>query len=157
MVQAITELKARGLRVVLYPFVVMDIPTGNSLPNPYSNNAATVGQPAFPWRGRITCAPAPGYAGTVDKTAAATPSQIDAFFGTAMPAHFEAWNGNTIPYKRSERMVVSALHPALRQGCRRGGRRRWLPDRLEMVALNRVRSGASTFPAVSHGLRSPRT
>ena len=30
----IAELKARGLKVTLYPFVMMDIPAGNTLPDP---------------------------------------------------------------------------------------------------------------------------
>lgn len=68
-----------GLRVVFYPFVLMDVPADNTLPNPYSDNAAEVGQAAFPWRGRITCSPAPGYVGTADKTAAAK-TQIDAWY-----------------------------------------------------------------------------
>src|SRR4029079_18719225 len=80
VVQAITELKARGFRVVLYPFVMMDVPAGNGLPNPYSDNADTDGQPSFPGRGRITGPPAPGYPGTVDQTGAAA-SQVDSFFG----------------------------------------------------------------------------
>ena len=41
---AIADLKARGLGVTLYPIVLMDIPEGNPL-----------GQPAYPWRGRISC------------------------------------------------------------------------------------------------------
>ncbi|MDR3496241.1 MAG: glycoside hydrolase/phage tail family protein [Ancalomicrobiaceae bacterium] len=87
--EAIAELKRRGLRVVFYPFVMMDIPPGNALPNPYSANAATTGQSAFPWRGRITCSPAPGYTGTVDKTSAAS-TQIAAFFASynAMVTHY---------------------------------------------------------------------
>jgi hypothetical protein len=84
VVQAIKEMKARGLRVTFYPFILMDVPPGNTLPNPYSDNAAETGQPAFPWRGRITCSPAAGYAGTVDKTATAA-SQVAAFFGAPRP------------------------------------------------------------------------
>ncbi|CUA90595.1 Putative phage tail protein/GTA TIM-barrel-like domain [Chelatococcus sambhunathii] len=149
VVQAITELKARGFRVVLYPFVMMDIPAGNGLTNPYSDNAAASGQPVFPWRGRITCSPAPGYAGTVDKTAAAA-SQIDAFFGAAAPSDFGAWNGDTIPYSGpnewSYRRFI--LHYA-KLAVAAGGVDAFLIGS-EMVALNRVRSGASTFPAVSH-------
>jgi hypothetical protein len=38
-----------------------------------------LGQPAFPWRGRITCSPAAGHAGSVDKTAAAG-DQVAALF-----------------------------------------------------------------------------
>ncbi|MCX7900075.1 MAG: hypothetical protein N2444_08350, partial [Methylocystis sp.] len=48
VVAAIADLKARGLKVVFYPFVMMDVPPGNTLPNPYTGFA---GQPAFPWRG----------------------------------------------------------------------------------------------------------
>jgi hypothetical protein len=72
----IAELKARGLKVTLYPFVMMDISAGNALPDPWTGAAS---QPAYPWRGRITCDPAPGQAGSPDGTAAAA-AQVDAFF-----------------------------------------------------------------------------
>ncbi len=85
--QAIREMKARGLRVTFYPFILMDVPSGNALPNPYSDNASETGQPTFPWRGRITCSPAAGYAGTVDQTASAA-SQVSAMFGSATPGDF---------------------------------------------------------------------
>ncbi|MBX6329975.1 MAG: glycoside hydrolase/phage tail family protein, partial [Pseudolabrys sp.] len=78
VVRAIRDLKARGLSVVFYPFLFMDIPSGNALPDPWTGGT---GQPAYPWRGRITCDPAPGQPGTVDQTAAAA-SQVAAFFGT---------------------------------------------------------------------------
>ena len=54
VLQAIAELKRRGLKVTLYPFILMDTPN-------------------YPWRGRITCE-----AGT-DGTASAT-TQVGAFF-----------------------------------------------------------------------------
>ena len=92
VVQAIQEMKARGLRVTFYPFILMDVPPGNTLPNPYSDNAAEAGQPAFPWRGRITCSPAAGYAGTVDKTTTAA-DQVAAFFGAAQPGDFAVTSG----------------------------------------------------------------
>src|SRR5690606_1789507 len=60
VIRAIRDLKARGLRAVFYPFVLMDIAEGNALPDPWSGGT---GQPAYPWRGRITCDPAPGRAG----------------------------------------------------------------------------------------------
>jgi len=74
--QAIADLKARGLSVMLCPFLFMDIPAGNTLTDPYTG---AVGQGAYPWRGRITCDPAPGASGSPDKTSAAA-TQIDAFF-----------------------------------------------------------------------------
>ncbi len=48
--QAIASLKARGYHVTLYPFLLMDIPAGNGLPDPHGGEE----QAAFPWRGRIT-------------------------------------------------------------------------------------------------------
>jgi hypothetical protein len=72
----IAHLKGRGLKVTLYPFVMMDIPAGNALTDPWTGAAS---QPPHPWRGRITCDPAPGQPGSPDGTAAAA-DQIDAFF-----------------------------------------------------------------------------
>ena len=40
VVQAIQEMKTRALRVTFYPFILMDVPPGNTLPNPYSNLAS---------------------------------------------------------------------------------------------------------------------
>ena len=57
--------KARGLAVTLTPFIFMDVPAGNALPDPYTGGAA---QPAYPWRGRITVSPAAGQPGSPDKT-----------------------------------------------------------------------------------------
>ena len=44
VVRAVRDLKARGYAVVFYPFVFMDVPAGNALPNPYGGT----GQPAHP-------------------------------------------------------------------------------------------------------------
>src|SRR3954454_19367093 len=77
VIPLIQDLKARGLEVVLYPFVMMDVPAGNSLSDPWTGNAA---QPAYPWRGRITCDPAPARPGSADGTPAAA-AQVEAFFG----------------------------------------------------------------------------
>ncbi len=97
VIECIRELKRRGFTVVLLPFIMMDIATNNALPNPYSDNAATNGQSAYPWRGRITVSPAAGFAGTVDKTAAAK-TQIDAFVGAAAVADFAGSSGSTVDY-----------------------------------------------------------
>ncbi len=51
VVAAIQDLKGRGLEVCLTPFILMDIPAGNTLPDPYGGG---IGQPAYSWRGRIT-------------------------------------------------------------------------------------------------------
>ena len=86
---AIADLRARGLSVTLYPMILMDVAAGNTLPDPYTGAA---GQPAYPWRGRITCSPAPGQAGTPDQTAGiATP--LAAFVGAAAAGDFSVAGG----------------------------------------------------------------
>ncbi|MEP0509794.1 MAG: host specificity protein, partial [Aurantimonas coralicida] len=74
--RAIADLKARGLAVTYYPFVLMDVPPGNGLPDPYGAGE----QAAFPWRGRMTLDLEPGRAGSTDGTAAAR-AVIAAFLG----------------------------------------------------------------------------
>lgn len=118
---AIDDLRARGLSVVFYPFVMMDIPPGNALPDPYSG---TSGQPAFPWRGRITCDPAPGHAGSPDKTADAA-TQINGF---------------------AARYRSFILHYA--NLCRASGLDAFLIGS-EFVGLTQVRSGPGQYPFVS--------
>lgn len=81
VIEAIRDLKARGLKVVLYPFVLMDVPPGNGLPDPYGGAE----QARLPWRGRITCIPAPGLPGTPDRSAAIR-DDIAALCGAASPA-----------------------------------------------------------------------
>lgn len=78
VISAIKDLKSRGLKVTLNPFILVDVPSDNLLPDPYSENL----QPAYPWRGRITCYPAISRENTADKTSEAR-SQIDHFVGTS--------------------------------------------------------------------------
>ena len=147
VVQAIQEMKARGLRVTFYPFILMDVPPGNTLPNPYSDNAAEIGQPAFPWRGRITCSPAAGFAGTVDKTATAA-SQVAALFGAATPANFSV-SGQSVSWTGADgdwglrRMVLHYAHLCAAAG----GVDAFLIGS-EMPGLTTIRSDASSYPAV---------
>ncbi len=124
--QLIHELKARGLRVTLYPFVMMDIAPGNALPDPWTGAAS---QPAYPWRGRITCDPAPGRPGSPQGSAAAA-SQVAAFFTGG------DWN-----YRR---MVLHYARLA-----RDAGGVDALLIGSELKALTRVRSGSGVYPAVS--------
>ncbi|PTV93697.1 putative tail protein [Rhodobacter aestuarii] len=148
VVEAIREMKARGLRVTFYPFLLMDVPPGNTLPDPYSDNAATLGQPSFPWRGRITCSPAAGSAGTVDKTAAAA-TQVSSFFGTATPAQFSP-SGDTVTFTGApsdwglRRMVLHYAHLCAVAG----GVDAFLIGS-EMRGLTTIRSGANAYPAVT--------
>jgi hypothetical protein len=147
VVEAIVELKSRGWRVLFYPFLFMDVPAGNTLPNPYTDNAATDGQPAYPWRGRITPSPAPGYAGSADKTSA-TATQISAFFGSAVAADYSVsgtsvhWSGGSDWGYR--RMV---LHYA--KLCEAAGGVDGFLIGSELRGLTQARSDATTYPAVA--------
>ncbi len=144
VVRAIQDMHARGLQVMFYPFVMMDVPSGNSLPNPYGGS----GQPAYPWRGRITGSVAPGLAGTVDKTAAAAATQVAAFVGAATPAQFSA-SGLTVSYSGpaewSYRRMV--LHYA--KLCALAGGVEAFLIGSELRGLTTLRSAAGVFPFVN--------
>ncbi|MGM0583798.1 MAG: baseplate multidomain protein megatron [Pseudomonadota bacterium] len=147
VVQAIRELKARGKRVTFYPFILMDVPAENDLPNPYSDEAAEVGQPAHPWRGRITCSPAAGYAGSVDKTEVAG-DQVAAFFGAATPGDFAvsgeavSWTGPAGDWGL-RRMILHYAHL-----CAAAGGVDAFLVASELRGLTWIRDGAESYPAV---------
>jgi hypothetical protein len=124
VVQAIRALKARGFHVTLYPFVLMDIPAGNGLPDPHGGAE----QAAFPWRGRIACHPAPGRPGSPDGSATAA-AQVSAFFGGA-----EGYRA----------FVLHCADVALEAGGVDG-----FLIGTELVGLTRVRGAAGDYPAVA--------
>ena len=92
MFAAIQAIRARGLKVVFYPFILMDIPAGNGLEDPYGGAE----QVPFPWRGRITVAPAPGREGSPDGTAAVD-GAVASIVGAAAPGDFAA-AGDVVVY-----------------------------------------------------------
>ncbi len=118
---AIADLKARGLKVTLYPLMMMDVPAGNSLPDPHGPGS----QPAYPWRGRVTCYPAPGRPGSPDGSAAAA-AQVAAFVPgyRAMVLHYA---GLAVAAGGVDALLIGS----------------------EMVALTGVRGAADSFPFVS--------
>jgi len=126
IVHLIAELKARGLKVTFYPFVVMDIAAGNTLPDPWTGAAS---QPAYPWRGRIICDPAPGRAGSPQGTAEAA-AQIDAFFDGGI------WNYRRMVLHYAQLVMTAGGVDAFLIGS-------------ELRGLTRVRSGSGVYPAVT--------
>lgn len=143
VIAAIRDLKARGLKVALHPFVLMDIPATNATPDPWNGAAA---QPAFPWRGRITCDPAPGRAGSPEGTAGLA-SQIEALVGTASAADF-ALAGDAVVYSGPEewsfrRMV---LHHAMLAKAAGGVETFILAS--ELVGLTHLADGNGDYPFV---------
>ncbi|SFI61183.1 baseplate multidomain protein megatron [Aerobium aerolatum] len=137
VIECIAELKRRGLRVMLYPFLMMDIAPDNSLPNPYGGAS----QPPYPWRGRITCE-----AGN-DKSGAAR-SEVNAFSGTAQVGHFSV-AGEEVSYSGPandwgyRRLVLHYAHLAVAAGGVDG----FLLGS-EMRGLTALRDGANAFPFV---------
>ncbi|WP_295696519.1 glycoside hydrolase/phage tail family protein [uncultured Maricaulis sp.] len=81
VIALIGQLRARGYRVTLYPFILMDIPAGNGLADPDGGS----GQPAYPWRGRIR------------PEAGSVAPQVSAFMGSAQASDFSV-SGATITY-----------------------------------------------------------
>lgn len=93
VIEAIRGVKEKGQEVMFYPFILMDQVAGNTLPDPYGGIS---GQPALPWRGRITLSTAPGQSASPDRTAAAT-AEVAAFFGLAQASDFTV-SGETVSY-----------------------------------------------------------
>ncbi|KQT54243.1 hypothetical protein ASG43_01030 [Aureimonas sp. Leaf454] len=137
VVRAIQDLKARGLKVTLSPFLLMDVPADNALADPYGG----LRQAAYPWRGRMTAA-----AG-VDRTQA-TRADIAAFVGTASPHHFST-RGGTVRFSGPagewslRRMVLHQAHLAVLAG----GVDAFVIAS-EMRGLTRLRDSSDAFPFV---------
>ena len=144
VIEAILDLMARGLSPVLSPFVLMDIPSANVLPDPYS---AAQTQAAYPWRGRITVTPSAGRPNTIDKTAAAATS-IATFVGAAQPSDFALQDGTVIytgPAEFSFRRFI--LHHAMLAKAAGGVDAFVLCS--ELRGLTQVRSSSDAFPFVA--------
>ncbi|MBS8258754.1 hypothetical protein DYI23_00860 [Roseibium polysiphoniae] len=131
VIAAIKDLKDRGLRVMLYPFVLMDIPVGNGLPDPYGGSE----QAAYPWRGRIV----PG----------ADPDQdAAAFFGASSASDFSI-SGDAVIYGGPaewsyRRHVLHMAHLAEAAG----GVDAFLIGS-ELRGLTRAQTTSGTYPFVS--------
>ena len=143
VIEAVQALKARGYAVTLYPFILMDVAADNQLPNPYGGT----GQPALPWRGRITCDPAPGVVSSVDKTAQAA-VQVGGFFGSCSPNDFSV-SGGLVSYtglsEHSFRRMI--LHYAHLMSAA-GGIDAFIIGS-EMRGLTTVRGAGNSYPAVA--------
>ncbi|MCT8999652.1 baseplate multidomain protein megatron [Chelativorans intermedius] len=143
VMEAIAAIRQRGLKVALHPFIMMDVPPGNDLPDPYGGQE----QAAFPWRGRITCHPGPGEPGTADATAAAR-SQITDLAGLAAPGQFVPTQDTVLftgdPDEWSYRRFV--LHYA-HLAAAAGGVDAFLLGS-EMRGLTTLRDGEDRFPFV---------
>nr|WP_272210661.1 glycoside hydrolase TIM-barrel-like domain-containing protein [Marinicella sp. W31]MDC2876562.1 glycoside hydrolase TIM-barrel-like domain-containing protein [Marinicella sp. W31] len=141
LMATIADLRARGLEVYLYPFIMMDVPSANGLPDPYGGAEQAV----YPWRGRITCHPAAGWPGTSDRSVAAR-SEVEAFLGTAESHHFTpaadgvAFAGSDEGYRR---LVLHYAHLAAAAGGVEG-----FIIGSELRGLTSIRDDNGAFPFV---------
>jgi hypothetical protein len=144
VVALIRNLKQRGLAVTLIPFLLMDVPAGNTRQDPWTG---ALSQPTHPWRGRMTVDPAPGRPGTPDETALAV-AQVQSFFGTAQVVQFSVSSGAVSYSGPAEwtyrRFVLHLAHLASAAG----GIDTMLIGS-ELRDLVRVRSARRVFPAVN--------
>jgi hypothetical protein len=143
VIRAIADLKDRGLAITFYPFVMMDVPEGNGVPDPYGGAE----QGAYPWRGMITASLAPGEPGSPDKTGAAA-DEIAAFAGTADADDFHV-SGGAVTYSGPDEWSYRrfVLHcAALAKAA--GGVDAFLIGS-ELRGLTTLRSSASDYPFVA--------
>ncbi|MEM9572113.1 MAG: glycoside hydrolase TIM-barrel-like domain-containing protein [Pseudomonadota bacterium] len=117
VLEGLAALKAAGIAVTLSPFLLMDVPPNNGLPDP----RGWIGQPAFPWRGRIN---------VLQDQSVSARADIDAFVGQDGGYGFRHF----------------ILHHA-RLAVQAGGVESILIGS-EMVALTRVRDDQGRFPFV---------
>lgn len=134
VVQGIREMSARGMQVTMSPFLLMDIPVGNGLPDPYGRAE----QAPFPWRGRIT---------DVDNRAA-TRTALENFLGHARADDFEL-DGDEVIWRGARddfgfRRFI--LHHAWLSKAAGGVEAFLLAS--EMRGVTRMRDEAGTFPFV---------
>jgi hypothetical protein len=143
VISAIKHLKSRGFEVTLIPFILMDIAPGNVKPDPYGATS----QSAFPWRGRITCNPAPGRAGSPDQTGVIA-TEVKAFFGNALSSHFSV-TGETISYSGPNEWGLRRFVLHLAALSKAAGGVACLLLGSELRGVTTLRSGVNTYPAVT--------
>lgn len=128
IIRALRDMVARGIQPVVTPFLFMDVPPSNGLPDPYG----AAEQAAFPWRGRIT----------------GSASDLPAFMGDAQPSDFRI-DGEVVDYSGDpddwgyRRFILHLAHVAKVAG----GVEAFLIGS-EMVAMSRVKAANDTFPFV---------
>lgn len=127
VIAMIRELKSRGISVTLYPFILMDV-------------HGQAGQPAFPWRGRITS--------DAGDDSPAAQVEVAAFFGSCSPSDFSV-DGEAVTYngpaENSFRRMI--LHYA-KLCVIAGGVDKFIIGS-EMRGLTHIRGTGLSYPAVT--------
>jgi hypothetical protein len=128
---------------MFYPFVMMDIPHGNGLNDPYGGDE----QGAYPWRGMITASKAPGVEGSPDKTSEAA-DQVADFVGTAEPGDFSLF-GDTVVYGGPDEWSYRRFILHYAKLCAAAGGVDAFLIGSELRGLTTLRSDSNTYPFVN--------
>ena len=143
VIEAIRATTEAGQAVMFYPFILMEQTASNALVDPWSG---AVGQPALPWRGRITTSLAPGQTGSPDGTAAAT-SEVEAFFGTADATDFVV-DGERVLFTGADGFSYRRFILHYATLCAVAGGVESFCIGSEMRGLTQIRGETNAFPAV---------
>lgn len=144
VIEAIQAMNTAGKAVMFYPFILMDQLDGNTLPDPYTGED---GQPALPWRGRITLDLAPEVDGSIDGTAAAA-NDVATFFGTVTASDFSVQDCE-VTYSGPEEWTLSRFILHYAALCKAAGGVDAFCIGSEMRGLTQIRSAHNEFPAVA--------
>ena len=143
VVEAIIDLRDRGLSPVFYPLILMEQHEGNTIPDPWTGSA---GQIALPWRGRLTTSLAPGVVGSPDGTVAAQ-DEVNSFMGTTSLSDFIQVGRSVVYAGPNEwgyrRFILHYAHL-----CAAAGGVSAFCIGSQMVGLTQVRGVSNSFPFV---------
>lgn len=137
VIEGILHLKEQGLKVMFYPFILMDIEEGNGLTDPYGEAE----QAPYPWRGRITY----NDDGAVD---AGVTAAVTAFMGACTVDDF-AQNEEAVDYTGPDEWSFRRMILHYANLCEIAGGVDAFCIGTEMRGLTQARSAVNTFPAVT--------
>lgn len=139
VLEGIEDMKNRGLKVLFYPFILMDISEQQGLPDP---SGAGV-QGAFPWRGRIRPM-------LSDQGTSQVETDLDAFFGTCGLGDFTPdFVNKTVEYSGPNEWGLRRMILHYAYLCSMAGNVDAFCIASEMVGVTTARSGDNTWPAVN--------
>lgn len=138
IIEAIQEMKSRSMKVMFYPFILMDITSSQALPDPSGGT-----QGAYPWRGRIRPLD------TENGTSAVT-QQMNDFFGSCSTSDFtKNYTDQTVDYTGTEEWGLRRFTLHYAHLCALAGGVDAFCIATEMVGITSARDGDTSFPAVS--------
>ncbi|WFG40891.1 hypothetical protein ParaMal1_00007 [Paracoccus phage ParMal1] len=138
VVEGIEDMRGRGLNVMFYPFILMDITTSQALPDPDESGP----QGAYPWRGRIR--PLDSEQGTPAVT-----SQMDNFFGSCSKNDFtQDFANKTVTYSGPDEWGLRRFTLHYAHLCAVAGGVDAFCIATEMIGMTTARDGDHSFPAV---------